>query len=302
MKTKVLISFEAGHTPGMAEAVLRGAGCGPDVAKVSSSVLIASGIHNKTYPEESAEIKLFEGDERIAKVLALLNEYGEQADVTTYRIYSEKDRQDARLLWMSPGETHGIARASELGTKYDMTNACPHCGTGAKQTWFLRVRRNDLRLIRNHRAIMSYDHNILVDEYIRQKLIDAGITGISFAEVHAREDRTEWKAIERNQLLIEHTMPPIRAEFPADDEKALCTVCRRGGRWTMPDEPYCEEDLVGMKDFNLTWEWFDAYYFNGNPRESMFSHPYVLVTPKVMNIFREMKVKSFKWTPVGLEK
>jgi hypothetical protein len=31
-------------------------------------------------------------------------------------------------------------------------------------------------------------------------------------------------------------------------------------------------------------------------------HPvYVLVTPKVMNIFREAGVKTFEWTPVSID-
>lgn len=29
--------------------------------------------------------------------------------------------------------------------------------------------------------------------------------------------------------------------------------------------------------------------------------PEVLVTPKVMNIFRDAGVKTFRWTPVGIE-
>ncbi|MBK9260605.1 MAG: hypothetical protein IPM54_12375 [Polyangiaceae bacterium] len=202
---------------------------------------------------------------------------------------------------MSAGSDYLQSIDSELGTKYDLKHACPHCGTGAKQVWYERVKRKDLPRLRKHRAIMTRNDHILVDEAMRKMLESAGITGISFAEVHARDDIGDWNPIDRDQILIESTLPPMRGELTADEAQGLCKVCRRGGHPFCSSKRHHEEDLIGMKDFNLTWEWFGYYSFDGNARRSKFSSPHILVTPKVMNLFREARVKTFEWTPVSIE-
>ncbi|MBK9260598.1 MAG: hypothetical protein IPM54_12340 [Polyangiaceae bacterium] len=158
--------------------------------------------------------------------------------------------------------------------------------------------------IRKHRAIGSWQGHILVDGGMVKKLKDARITGISFGDVRARLKNDKWTSVARDQILIEHTMPPTRGELTAEDEQYLCKVCRRGGRMIFPKQAYREEDLVGMQDFNLTWEWFGEFWPEN--KEKGFGEkrpsPYVLVTPKVMNIFREAGVKTFEWTPVTIER
>ena len=307
MKTMVQIEFQAGQFPDKIDEILALAGCGPDVARASGGFLhFFDPKTNKSFADVTVTIHLDEGDHRIAKVLALVKEFGkefgEEADLTTFKVYSEQDRQNARLLLMANTDDFMIGRGSQAGTKFDMTKGCENCGTGVKQTWYLRVRRKDLPKVLEDRAKATRSNEIMVDLDLRQKLVDAGISGISFAEVHARNENDEWIAIAREQILIEHTMPPIRAEFPAEGEKAVCRVCRRGGHMVMPQNPlYREEDLTGMQDFNLTWEWFGGYGLRDRVRECVFARPEVLVTPKVMNIFRDAGVKSFEWTPVAIE-
>ncbi|MBK9265387.1 MAG: hypothetical protein IPM54_37080 [Polyangiaceae bacterium] len=135
-----------------------------------------------------------------------------------------------------------------------------------------------------------------------KKLKDAGVTGISFGDVRARLKNDKWTSVARDQILIEHTMPPMRGELTAEDEQYLCKVCRRGGRMRRPPMPYREEDLVGMKDFNLTWEWFGDFWPEDKEKQrgEKRPNPLVLVTPKVMNIFRDAGVKTFEWTPVAI--
>ena len=76
----------------------------------------------------------------------------------------------------------------------------------------------------------------------------------------------------------------------------------------LPDKLYCTADLVGMCDFNLTWEWFGEFGPEYKDPEDMRknrserrSSPGVLVTPKVMNIFRDAGVTTFQWTPVAID-
>lgn len=305
MKTTVTVqvSFEAGQAQEKAEEILGLIGCKQEEVSATGGMFLFDPATNEMHPALFVDVTFNEGDARISKLCELLATHGIRADVETTKSveYSEEDYQTARLLKMSAGSDYLQSKASEMGTKYDLKNACPHCGTGMKQVWYERVKRKELPLIHKHRAIKCLDDHIIVDATIRKMLVDAGITGISFAEVHARDEVGDWNPIDRFQIIMEHTMPPMCTEPTELDEKHMCQVCRRGGRFSFPDQPYRKEDLVDVCDFNLTWEWFGFHTFNGNVRDSQIPSPLVLVTPKVMNLFREARVKTFKWTPVGIE-
>lgn len=294
MKTKIWIAFRAENIPGEAATILVPTDCGPDVAEVE--VYSAFGPRSV-----EVDLKLDETDERVPKVLALLQQYGVEVKSFHYTEYSEEDRQQARLLWVRVDPAYLVGGGPGEGTKYDLTNACSHCKTGAKQKSVLYVDQDAQKLIRKHRVVISTsDRSILVDGGMRKKLVDAGITGISFGDVRARHENKKWSAVARDQILIEHVMPPMRGELSARDEQYLCKVCRRGGRISSPEMPYREEDLVGMQDFNHTWEWFGEFHTPDYKFGPCRSHPLMLVTPKVMNIFNKAGVKAFDWIPVNV--
>ncbi len=294
MKTKIWISFKARNIPGGAATILEPAHCGADVATVDDIPVLKNIF---------VEVKLDEGDERVAKIFALLQQYDVKVESFPYTEYSEEDRQNARLLRMIRDINENVGSGLRYGTKYDLSDACTHCKAGARQTSALYVGGDDLRKIRKHRAIGSWDFEPLVDGGMVKKLKDAGVTGISFGDVRARLKNEKWTSVARDQILIQHTMPPMRGELTADDEKYLCQVCRRGGRQNFAKNPYREEDLVGMLDFNLTWEWFGEFWPANKEKDIGEKRPIplVLVTPKVMNIFREAGVTTFDWRPVAIE-
>jgi hypothetical protein len=49
-------------------------------------------------------------------------------------------------------------------------------------------------------------------------------------------------------------------------------------------------ELVGIKDVNLTWEWFGGSKYNGVVSEALFPYPWFLITPKVWRVFRDAGV------------
>ena len=298
MKTKWWITFDARTVPGGAATILNAADCGPDVAEVLElpDSAIFKGI--------DVTVKLDDGDERIEKLHELLNRYRVEVEEFDYIEYSDEDLQSARLLWMNRDINENVSAGHMDGTKYDMTEACANCATGARQTSALYIDGYDetLAKVRKHRAIGSFDGDILVDGGMAKKLKDAGVTGISFGEVRARLPSKKWRMLAREQILITHTMPPRRFEPTTSEDKYFCKVCRRGVGST-PLMSYRSEDLVGMQDFNLTWEW--RGHFWPKPKEkhayAKWPSPATLVTPKVMNIFREAGVTTFKWTPMFLD-
>ena len=129
MKTKVWITFRAETISGEAAAILTPTGCGSDVAAVSDYTIYA---HK---PNITVDIKLDADDERVAKVLALLQQHGvEVGYFYTYTEYSDEDRQNVRLLRMLPDPNERISVGLREGTKYDLSEACPNCKAGARQT------------------------------------------------------------------------------------------------------------------------------------------------------------------------
>ncbi len=296
MKTKIRIYFDAPELPDGVATILNPAGCGPDVAEVVDGTVLGKRM-------SSARLQLDEDDLRMAIVVELLTKHDIKVETHSYTEYSEEDRQNARLLLMVPDPKEHVSAGLREGTKYDLSEACAQCKTGARQTSALYVDGDALRKIRKYRAIGSSDAHILVDGGMVKKLKDAGVTGISFGDVRARLKNDKWTSVARDQILIAHTMPPMRGELTARDEETLCNVCRRGGRRNFAQKPYREEDLVGMQDFNLTWEWFGGYYPADEVRGygERWPSPDVLVTPKVMNIFRDAGVTTFQWTPVAID-
>jgi hypothetical protein len=297
MKTKRSISFRADGIPGEAATILEPTGCGPDVAQVSDYSMF--GVR-----DIGVRIKLDEMDERGPKVLALLQKYGVEVKSFLYDEYSEEDRQQARLLLVGPASYSDdyISIVPGNGTKYDLTSACPNCETGAKQKSPAYLDELDKKIIRKHRAVLASFYSLIVDGGMRKNLVDAGITGITFGDVRMRLDNKNWTEVARDQVFATHTLPPMRGMPKDEDLPNLCKVCRRGGRRTPPTAYYREEDLIGMQDFNLSWEWVGEFWPEDKEknRPALRPDPRLLVTPKVMNIFNKAGVKAFSCIPVNV--
>lgn len=296
MKTKIWISFRAENLPDEAATILDPTGCGPDVATVD--------IYTAFGPRKvEVDVKLDETDKRVAKVLELLQQHGVEVESHLYDEYSEEDRQQARLLLVWPASfDDDVTISPAVGTKYDLTNACPNCGTGAKQKSPGYMFDSCMKKLRKHRAVLASSYSLIVDGGMRKKLVDAGATGMSFGDVRMRLDNNKWSEVARDQVFATHTLPPMHG-VPKDEEQPnLCKVCRRGGRLTPPSAHYREEDLVGMQDFNLSWEWVGEFWpeDKSKNRPALRPRPRLLVTPKVMNIFVKAGVKAFDWTPVNV--
>ncbi len=306
MKTIVTLNFIITHIPGETQALLEHTGCGPDMLSPAGGWDLYDLEDRGKFlgHEDFVDLTIEDGDERLAKVFAFLESLDQQPGVSTEYVFSEEDLQTALLLEMSAGATWLQSDTRELGTKYDLKDACPHCGTGAKQSWYARIKRKDLPLLRKHRAIRTRNGLLLVDATMRSMLADAKTTGISFADVQARDDVGDWTSLEYQQVLIESTLPPMRGELAPKLAEDICNVCHRAGHYSFaPNRYYRAEDLLERKDFNFTWEWFGSFEFDGNARTSKFAFPKVLVTPNVMNLFREAGVaENFKWKPLVVGK
>jgi hypothetical protein len=295
MKSMVEFFVNAHRLPGGAKRFLETTGCAA-VAKVQAGMLC-------DVFQELISINLEAGDERIDKIIAMTQPYDEDPIVSRYYDFTEEERQTAPLLVMTRDANEYLSAGAWEGTKYDLTNACPICGTGARQTSALYVH-NDAQRIRKHRAIGGDEGSILVDLGLENKLRAAGVTGVSFGDVYGRSKPQKRTLLARQQIIVEHSLPPEASNGDLARTNA-CTKCHRGNMSYAGPGPYRtvyrRQDINDIRDFNLSWEWFGSFEPSSDPSMIKLPMPHTLVTPKVMNIFREAGVTTFEWTPIFIE-
>ena len=306
MKTVVFIRFKVDTMAEVTDLYLGPAQCGPDVAKVEEYKYGGGKVGL------SIEIKLNDGDERIAKLCALLTQHGEYHGLRREDIYTEEDLQNAPLLeFGAGGDYDNVALAGpHYGTTYDVTNACKQCGTGVRQTSGIIIRGEDERRIEKTRVAFSTHGGFLVHDVDGEKLVNAKFTGFNLWPIQSLQKNGTKVELRREQVLIENVMPPM-APSAILDRREVCPACKKGRFNHLPFDPtrfvYRAEDLKNIQDFNLTWECFGS---SAKTPEEAFSGnwptPSILVTPKVMNFFRgktkkEKKHDGCSFTPVWIE-
>ncbi len=308
MKTTIEIRFHATDLPGGADAILGPSGCGPDVVKLIKYTW--EEIGGIEHPGVKVEITLDETDPRVSKVFALLAEHGEEPSwVHRDDVYTEDELQAAPLLVLCPWGDKTVLGVST----YDMSNACPRCGTGERQTSPLDVSRGDLKKVEKRRIAGTIDGRILVHDVDVEPLLAAGVTGALFWPVYDKRPTGEIEELRWQQMCIEHVMPPMSPKSLLD-RKHVCPDCRRGCFTHVSDYPlrfvYRREDLTNIQDVNLTWEWFGDGM--GLTQDGVWKEwartpdPFVLVTPKVMNLLRaktkkEAKHQGCEFVPIRIE-
>ena len=317
MKTIVEIDFDAGRILGGADAILGPSQCGNDVAK-RKEYTIDNYFEKRSGTE--VELTLEATDERVSKVLALLAIHGKEPWVRRRDVYTEDELQAAPLLKLV---VEWNTNRPGGDTTYDMSNACPRCGTGAQQSSPLIIDGKDLEKVEKFRVADDSDGKVLLRDIDVERLLAAHVTGALFWPVCDKTKTGDLVELRRQQIFPQHVMPPMSLKSSLDREN-VCPDCQRGWFTHVRDCPpryaYRRADLANIQDFNLTWEWFGAppdpdppewlrdamklVEGTGSPAPS--GHPRVLVTPKVMNLLRgktkkEAKHQGCRFVPIWIE-
>ena len=122
MRTEIRIRFAGNHIPGGAQAVLGPAGCGPDVATVEDVPVLRQVV---------VWVTLEETDPRLPILRQLLKQHGEDPQEFHKDRYTEEELDSAPLLIMHPNRQCEACGGVEYGMTYDLSGACPACGTAA---------------------------------------------------------------------------------------------------------------------------------------------------------------------------
>ena len=189
MRTVVHIRFDSSDIPGGAQAILGPARCGPDVATVRDAPELRQVV---------VRVTLEETDPRVPILLELLKPYDDDPLVDHEDLFTEVELDSARLLIMHPNRKCEIDGGVEWGITYDLSGACPACGTGGRQTSAAFVDGEHVADLEGHRAGATYFFHILVDEGLAAELERIGAIGLSFRSVYAvmpdrRQVKLRWK-------------------------------------------------------------------------------------------------------------
>ncbi|MDI1434292.1 hypothetical protein [Polyangium sorediatum] len=292
MITVAKIWFDGLALLGDPRAVLESIGCGPDVAKIADAPV---GERVDVW------VTLDVTDERLSKLLALLQERGAKwRDIRSDR-FAEEEIEAAPLLTMWFNFDDTVFGGPRMGTTYDMSEACKRCGAGARQTSAMIIDGQDLHNLEGRRAAATPYDDMLVDEKLAKVLAESGATGISFRGVFVAFAKRGHMQLPWRQLCAAHTMPPMSPRSTAIKPYNPCS-CRRTGfetPWEIPVRVvYRASDLADIHDVNVTWEWFGDTHYEGDVSDALFASPWFLVTPKVRRIFLDAGVTDFSWRPI----
>jgi hypothetical protein len=247
-------------------------------------------------------ITLDEKDERLTRLLALFRDCGIRWSERREDRFTDEELEAARLLvawYLHPNGR--IFAGPQMGTTYDMSNACQHCGAGARQTSAMIIDAENLNVLEGQHAAASCYDDMLVDEKLAGALAQSGATGISFRGVFAAFEKRGHFQLPWRQLCATHTLPPMSPTSSGIELSQPCP-CRRScfsGDDGIPIRlAYRASDVADIHDVNVTWEWYGYSKYNGDVSDSVLPHPLFLVTPKVRRIFLDAGVTGFDWLPI----
>jgi len=287
MWTEVRIVMINDRFSGGPQTILGPAGCGPDVAVLHEGA-------------DATIITLDERDERVPHLLKLLEGHDKDYFERRRDRFTDEELEAAPLLVMRYDPNATVFAGPMMGTTYDMSDACPRCGAGARQTSAIFIDGEFLPRLEGRRAATTSHDDVLVDENLAAALAQSGATALSFRDVFAafeeRGFRIPWR-----QVCAAHTMPPMSPRSTGIDLAEPCPCGRScfGGKEEVPFRlAYRAADLADIHDVNVTWEWYGILGFTGDLSESVLPYPHFLVTPKVRRIFRDAGVTGFDWLPI----
>ncbi|TKC99225.1 hypothetical protein [Polyangium fumosum] len=248
------------------------------------------------------DVTLEVDDSRLTKLVQALAEQKVRFWERRWDVYTNAELEAARLLavwYFSPEGS--IFAGPRVGTTYDMSDACKHCGAGARQTSAQVVDAKELHVLEGRRAAATCYNDMLVDEKLAAALAESGATGLAFRGVLAAFEQRGHFQLPWRQMCATHTLPPMSPRSSGVEPYTPC-VCGRSS-FSMPEEvplrlAYRSSDLVDIRDVNVTWEWFGDFHFEGDVSDALFPYPLFLVTPKIWRIFRDEGVTGFRWLPI----
>jgi hypothetical protein len=285
MKQKRYISFAYG--PRMPETFFDAAG-------------FKTGEYEPCPITRTADTYIAAEDPRGPRLMELLREAGikpfHRLDVT----YSRLEILSADYVCFGATFNGKGFSGPDQDIEFDMSTACPACGTAARQASALRLKRSDLPKKRSVSCTYSAEYllrrDLVMDLMISLKS-ERGLRQVEERKTHAKLDW--WQIIPDTDM---PKMDPTTTGITTDQQ---CAVCRRDGHYNDMSQPFCPTYRMSpaargeLPDFVSTWERFlHTWIRKDQSRVLGFAQPGLLISHKVTKFLLERRIPRLALTPV----
>lgn len=243
--------------------------------------------------------KLVDGSLELENLRGVLRDsavnWWEQVDYT----YTESELSAAPLIYPELRRPETGDGGTSYGTKFDLSDACPVCGTGARQIGPLRLKASEIP--RTGQLFQTLDHEYLFAPQACEHL--ASFSGI---ELRQTVDADTEESLPWFQLIATHVLPPMSKATTGLKSTVGCKECRRDGYFHKSREPLlityddAQIDLEKIPDAALTFEHFGWSGLREPLAESHFASPLLLIKPAVIAALRAARVRLLQFYPVAV--
>jgi hypothetical protein len=194
-----------------------------------------------------------------------------------------------------------LSRASQIyggpgrGTQYDMSEACPLCGTGARLTGPLILRTGQFP--KKADLFPTLDHELIVSPQLSAHLRGAGVTCLGTVQ-GVRPGNDGYAVLQRDA-----TLPPFSQRTQGYEVERQCPECKRDGHFNIPHVPLqlvydsVEHNILAY-DVLHTWECFGNSALRTPFRDSVFASPLHVVSNRFRTLLEEFSVRRMDFDPV----
>jgi hypothetical protein len=289
VRVKVKVSFNAGDRPWSSiQRILLEVG----EAAIAHEGPNFLGLYQPTF---------WEGQPELVRLRALLEREGIERLESRQRVYGERDRRDAPLLRMMVRRSvKGYGGLTCYGNAYDLSEACPRCGTGARRTTPLLLKRSELP--RSGDMIQTGGGEFLISPRLADVLCREQVSGLQLDDVLASNNREPLPWL---HLSSTFTMPPMSEATEGGARENACPVCDRDGYFDSLERPLAiaysanDVDLAALPELVQTWECFGNSSLSP-PGRARFAQPLLLVRPTLYERLRRKKARRLDFEPLRL--
>ena len=244
-------------------------------------------------------LRLEEGSEQHTCLVGSLAELGLSWRTHRENVYSEAELRGAPLLRLVIARSPRGMGGPQHGTEYDLSSACPSCGTGARQVSPLVLSMSGVS--RRAPIFETPRGEILVGEDVKRTIEAIDPSGLELREAIGLRGT----GLRYFQLLAAHEMPPMKPSTEGLLRDEPCAGCSRNGYFGDLEHPmrirYREEDLDATdSDAHFTYEWFGYSKLRTPFAESLLAYPLLLISSRMYEVFADDRLRGVKFEPVDV--
>jgi len=253
-------------------------------------------------------------DHRLSALKELAKREGLNPFERIDHIYTDAELRSFPLLVFGANRAPIPLGDAQEDLEFDLSEACPHCGTGGVQTSSLYVFQPS-RLPKKGLICETTRGHLLVAQSVAETLRSEEIADVELRQtvsLRRHEPLPWWQVLPRYTIprISKHSKNIVRDTEPLfnpADPKRGCPVCERdmfGFKGPEPSDWVYDRQTVdpdALPDIVQTWECFGRSVLHDDPVRKLvrgFAQPAILVKPRVFDIFRRLKVRGACFQPV----